>query len=94
MADSAQKAVIDIKAFFKNFSDRNEYRILFFGNQCYCAAMNIINYFATKAKMQKMKEIFYASAREQIKEQKIIKKERKLVKQKNGQLSLFDDLAF
>ncbi|MDP3837103.1 MAG: hypothetical protein Q8Q67_03300 [bacterium] len=56
--------------------------------------MNIINYFATKAKMQKMKEIFYASAREQIKEQKIIKKERKLVKQKNGQLSLFDDLAF
>lgn len=49
-------------------------------------------YFATRAKMQKMKEIFYPSAREAKREKKIYK--RKLVDQKNGQLSLFDEASF
>jgi Fanconi anemia group M protein len=50
------------------------------------------SYFAIRAKMKKMKEIFYPSVRNKKREKKIQKS--KLIDQKNGQLSLFDEVPF
>lgn len=49
-------------------------------------------HFATRAKMKKMKEIFYSSFKKEEGKKKI--KKRKLVDEKNGQLSLFDEKTF